>query len=552
MSKHREQHERRDRALEDTVLRDPGPTTADQLPFLFSADRTARADLLAQRYELVASHRAGNVEATDAFDPRVLRTVRMMRSIGPVDAAGAARFLRGALIAANLDHPNVTCVLELGVDDEGRAFYVTPKRHDVPLDVWRRGRAGTPPALGRRVTVFKELCAVIAYAHARGVIHGRLDVSCVAIGETGEVRVDGWEGASAPPAIIGTESAVPTGAPAPVGGDDVVALGAILARLLDGDGAGAPELASLAEAATRASELTPTDLAARVARFLDGERDQALRSRMAAGHAASAASALATDGDRVVATSEARTALALDPASPEATALVGRLMIEVPERLPPDAIAAIERSDQQVIQRMGTAVIAAFTAFLAYVPLMFLQGVRSLPTVVAIATMSTAMLAWAVRWRAYGPHRFSWPPMLGTAILMLLYARTFGPFVNAPAQVALAAMAVMFFPSGPRWGAVAVVFATPVVGTWLLEVAGVFETTTLVEHGRLSVSSPVVAIEAVPHYVGLVFVSVVLISVSGGLSGQLTTSQREMTRRIAIHNWRVRQIAVGPMAQRGR
>jgi hypothetical protein len=534
--------------VEPTLLAAAGDHASDAT--MLAPDLPALAPTHAEagpRFRPIASRREGDHEVVDAHDTRLTRPVTVYRTPAPVNALDAAGFLRGAYIAGALDHPGVSCIVAIGRDADGRAFYVTPRHRGTTFDAWCRAAAGSgaPRSLGRRLTAVAEIGRIVAHAHRHGVVHGRLGPGCVEVGAGGEVRVGDWGGA----VVRGEQLVLPLGvrdtAPGGAGAtesDDVAALLALLALAIGDDRAVAPELAP----GTSVSDPTAAGLARRILQFLDGERNLELRASMAARHVASARAALDAGpamADRARALREARAALALTPGDPTAAAIVARLMIEVPDPLPAAAQIALDRSDHEVIREMGSALIAAFAAFLLYVPLMVAQGIHDVGVVASITVMASLMVAWAARWRAVGPRVFSWPAMLGAAAVLTLYARTMGPFVNAPAQAALATMAVSFFPRGPAPAAVAATFAVPSVGTWLLEWLGVLATTTSIEAGALVVRSPVVDLAGPTTSAGLVFVSAIMVTMAGAMADHLARSQQRCTAQVVAQRWKIRRIA---------
>jgi serine/threonine protein kinase len=112
--------------------------------------------------------------------------------------AQLARFIEEAQITAQLEHPNVVPVHELGLDPEGRAYFtmklVRGKSLEAILD---KRRAGDPETLAefglrRLLDVFLQVCLAIEYAHARGVVHRDLKPSNIMVGDFGEVLVMDW------------------------------------------------------------------------------------------------------------------------------------------------------------------------------------------------------------------------------------------------------------------------------------------------------------------------------------------------------------------------
>src|SRR5262249_18484221 len=129
---------------------------------------------------------------------------------------------------------------------------------------------------------------------------------------------------------------------------DVYALGRVLQEVVRATAMPAPpELDALVrEALAFEPRLRPTarELAERVPRSLDGDRDHERRRALAADALAEAHRALAAD-DRALAMSSAGRALALDPESAEAAGIVTSLMVEAPRELPGDLEAALAEDD---------------------------------------------------------------------------------------------------------------------------------------------------------------------------------------------------------------
>ena len=127
----------------------------------------------------------------------VARKEMMSRGGGGLESPSVQRFLREARVTAQLEHPGIVPIYELGLRPDGTVYY-TMKRV--------RGRTLTEAMaektqLAERVEllgVFEDLCQAVAYAHSRGVIHRDLKPDNVMIGAFGEVLVLDWGIASAP------------------------------------------------------------------------------------------------------------------------------------------------------------------------------------------------------------------------------------------------------------------------------------------------------------------------------------------------------------------
>lgn len=135
-----------------------------------------------------------------------------------------ARFVEEAQITAQLEHPNVVPVHDLGLDPEGRAYFsmklVRGRALDVILEQRREGDPETLAEFGLRrlLEVFLQVCQALEYAHARGVIHRDLKPANVMVGDFGEVAVTDWgvakllEELESPHEVVSTKAeAIPSG-----------------------------------------------------------------------------------------------------------------------------------------------------------------------------------------------------------------------------------------------------------------------------------------------------------------------------------------------------
>jgi serine/threonine-protein kinase len=169
------------------------------------------------------------------------------------DAATLRQLIEEAQITAQLDHPNIVAVHELGVDDAG-LLYFTMKlvrgRTLTRLVAEHPIEARSENDLYRLLQVLLKVCDAISFAHNRGVLHQDLKPDNVMVGEFGEVYVMDWGiarvRAAGPGASAGTPG-TPVGTPAymapeQAAGDlhaidertDVFNLGAVLYHVLTG------------------------------------------------------------------------------------------------------------------------------------------------------------------------------------------------------------------------------------------------------------------------------------------------------------------------------
>jgi Protein kinase domain len=109
-----------------------------------------------------------------------------------------ARFAEEAQVTAQLEHPNIVPVHDLGLDPDGRAYFsmklIRGQSLESILDKRRQNDPDTLERFGLRrlLDVFLQVCQAIEYAHARGVIHRDLKPANIMVGDFGEVLVMDW------------------------------------------------------------------------------------------------------------------------------------------------------------------------------------------------------------------------------------------------------------------------------------------------------------------------------------------------------------------------
>ncbi len=107
----------------------------------------------------------------------------------------ATRLRREARILAQLEHPGIVPIHDLGQLADGRIFYamklVRGERLDSYLD-----RSALP--LQERLRLFERFCEPVAFAHARGIAHRDLKPANVMVGSFGEILVLDWDSREAP------------------------------------------------------------------------------------------------------------------------------------------------------------------------------------------------------------------------------------------------------------------------------------------------------------------------------------------------------------------
>ncbi len=452
---------------------------------------------------------------------------------------------------------------------------------------------------------FVEICLAIEFAHTRGVLHRDLKPANMLLGEFGEVYVFDWGVARILDEIVpATDTTRPTleqvantagvlgtpgyMSPEQVCGDDldgradVYALGCVLFEILVGRRvhpsglagmtsalAGvtaspsayrdnlAPELDELCRRATavdrRERIASARALGEAVQRYLDGDRDLALRRRLARIHLETARRAseeashvTRTDGfaAATVAMREAGRALALDPSLPGAAELVGRLMIQPAPRAPADVAAEVESSELPEQLRMAKLSIATYAGYACVAPLLIAFGIRDAPylcALVAIAVSNIAIASITLIQRRAAPRI---AVAIGHAAMLGLIARMFTPLFIAPGVTALMLMAYAQHPTTRRrdlmgGGAIAV---AAVLGVWGAEAFGWVSATTMVDGGMIQLRPPLDGIAQFPIVPALCCYSILLVAVATEFAYSVARRGRDARRELQVHAWHLRQL----------
>jgi len=133
----------------------------------------------------------------------------------------APRMLREARIVAQLEHPAIVPIHDVGTLSDGRVFYSMKFVQGQTLDQ----QVASQSNLNDRLRLFLRICDAVAFAHSRGVLHRDLKPSNIMVGAFGEALVMDWgiaanvrESGEARPAVASTAGSSPD----PVTQDGVV------------------------------------------------------------------------------------------------------------------------------------------------------------------------------------------------------------------------------------------------------------------------------------------------------------------------------------------
>jgi serine/threonine protein kinase/WD40 repeat protein len=159
--------------------------------------------LVGTRYEVQGTiARGGMGEILAVRDPSLSRSIAIKvlreRSSGlnakESRTSPEERLLAEAQILAQLDHPGIVPIYEVGRDDRGSPYFAMKRvdGQDFLAVIEAHHQGAEDWNLPRAVGVLKQVCQAVAHAHEKGVIHRDLKPSNVMVGRFGEVFVMDW------------------------------------------------------------------------------------------------------------------------------------------------------------------------------------------------------------------------------------------------------------------------------------------------------------------------------------------------------------------------
>ena len=173
--------------------------------------------------------------------------VKMIKPDAAGDQEDCRQFLTEAIATADLDHPNIVPIHDLGMNSAGALFYAMKQ---VKGTSWKDLLPGN--SVDENLDILMRTADAVAFAHNRGVIHRDLKPENVMLGDFGEVMLMDWGLAAAvtdeakadkldpdhaiggTPTYMAPEMAV--GDASKIGyGSDIYLLGAILYEIVTGE-----------------------------------------------------------------------------------------------------------------------------------------------------------------------------------------------------------------------------------------------------------------------------------------------------------------------------
>ena len=138
------------------------------------------------RYRVLRQLGAGGMgEVYLAEDPTLQRQIAL-KILSNADAKGKRRFVREAVAASKLTHPNVAVVYEAGETDDGTAFIAMQY---VEGETLRDRLQHGPMGVGEVVRIAGEVADALEDAHRHGIVHRDVKPGNIMIDERGHAKV---------------------------------------------------------------------------------------------------------------------------------------------------------------------------------------------------------------------------------------------------------------------------------------------------------------------------------------------------------------------------
>ena len=132
-----------------------------------------------------------------ALDKNLLRptAAKLLHPELSKDLNTRRRMIEEAQITAQLDHPNIVPVYELGETDGGELYFTMKVVDGLTLtEVFQASPSGerSEGKLLDLLQIFIKVCDALAFAHSHGVVHRDLKPDNIMVGEFGEVYLMDW------------------------------------------------------------------------------------------------------------------------------------------------------------------------------------------------------------------------------------------------------------------------------------------------------------------------------------------------------------------------
>ncbi|MGL4853663.1 MAG: serine/threonine-protein kinase, partial [Lentisphaeria bacterium] len=149
-------------------------------------------------FEQIAEGGQKNIyQVKDEYTARII-AMAIIRDKPAKRQSECNRFIQEARIAANLQHPNIVPIHDIGVTADGKPFFTMKLIRGENLgSIIHKIRDGFPQYqkkydLTRLLTIYQKVCNAVRFSHSKGIIHLDLKPENVEVGDFGEVMVVDW------------------------------------------------------------------------------------------------------------------------------------------------------------------------------------------------------------------------------------------------------------------------------------------------------------------------------------------------------------------------
>jgi len=160
----------------------------DKLNYLRTV--VANPDFSSTKYTFIKELARGGMGTVYLAEDRELNRLVAIKVLNTAEITEDLRnrMVREAQIIAQLEHPGIVPVHDVGTLPDGRVFYAMKFVRGSRLDEY----VAENDSVRDRLRKFQAVCDAVAFAHAHGVIHRDLKPQNIMIGSFGEVLVLDW------------------------------------------------------------------------------------------------------------------------------------------------------------------------------------------------------------------------------------------------------------------------------------------------------------------------------------------------------------------------
>ena len=283
------------------------------------------------------------------------------------------------------------------------------------------------------------------------------------------------------------------------------------------------------------------EMADAIERYLDGDRDLARRQELAREHLARAR---ASGTPRAEAMAEVSRAVALDPENDEALGLLARLLVEVPDELPPEAERELEQRAARARSDAARIGLGAFTLRLLFFPLVAFMGVRAWGLagfILALLAGSVVLAFWL--WRRRTMELWQGALLLVVSTLSIaLIGSIFGSYLLVPPLILMNNVTFALH-AGPKLRRVVMLFGALAILVPLgLELGGVLPPAYAFDGEHLLVLPRLVGFPPAITLTVLTLSTVALVSLPVVFFGRARDALALAERRLFLQAWHLRNL----------